>query len=47
MAVMLKAAKRHTCQYGRKCCDYDYAKARVLRRRERAREKRAWQREEK
>lgn len=45
MAVMLKARVHRTCPYGRKCCDYDNAPAKVLRRRQRAREKQALRQE--
>lgn len=45
MAVMLKADTRCTCPYGRKCCDYDHVSAKVLRRRQRAREKQALRQE--
>lgn len=49
MAVMLKAYNRHTCPYGRKCCDYEFRGkrhgAKSIRRNVRHKEKRLWQRE--
>lgn len=48
MAVMLKAHTRHTCHYGRRCCDFDMASGKavkVTRRRVKRKERQTWKSE--
>ena len=48
MAVTLKAETRHTCAWGRRCCDFDGAVGKGVkktRRRVKRAEKQAWKRE--
>lgn len=48
MAVTLKAHTRHTCAWGRRCCDFDAAhgkSVKVTRRRVKRSERQTWKRE--